>query len=201
MVQCLMELLLTSEGPRETDLSLRYLARENANATTLRSSWDCLLSLMKTNIERSGPTSRKPSLVPLELSFYDRTSKPTFEAAASELLERTTQGLCYHLSQKDIYLGEFKPKAKLVVKTTQVDAPRFPVIDAHLHLGSKFGGEWLGRPVEALLEALDAAHVRTVVDLDGGWGERHFRRAPQTLQRAFTRAVRSFRRGGLVTVA
>ena len=74
-------------------------------------------------------------------------------------------------SQRDIYLGEFKPQAKLVVKTTQVDAPRFPVIDAHLHLGSKFGGEWLEKPVEALLEALDAAHVRTVVDLDGGWGE------------------------------
>lgn len=75
------------------------------------------------------------------------------------------------LPKRDIYLGEFRPKAELVVKTTQVDAPRFPVIDAHLHLGLPFGGAWSKGPVEALLEALDAAHVTTVVDLDGGWGE------------------------------
>ena len=76
------------------------------------------------------------------------------------------------LSQKrDLYLGEFKPRAKLVVKETLVEAPRFPVIDAHIHLGPPFGGSWLEQPVERLLEALDKAHVETVVDLDGGWGE------------------------------
>ncbi len=75
------------------------------------------------------------------------------------------------MAKRDIYLSEFKPRPKLVVKTTQVDAPRFPVIDAHIHLGSPFGGEWLDKPIEELFDALDAAHVKTVVDLDGGWGE------------------------------
>ena len=87
----------------------------------------------------------------------------------------------------DISLGEFKPRAKLTVKATQVAAPRFRVVDAHLHLGSPFGGEWLERPVDELLDALDAAHIGTVVDLDGGWGEgildrhlKHFKeRAPE----------------------
>ncbi len=87
----------------------------------------------------------------------------------------------------NILLGEYKPQSQLVVGESFVETPRFPVIDAHIHLGSKFGGRWLGRPLEALFDALDAAHVRTVVDLDGGWGEaildthlRHFKeRAPE----------------------
>lgn len=71
----------------------------------------------------------------------------------------------------DLSLSAFKPTAKLVVPATTVAEPRFPVIDAHLHLGSSFGGRWLERPIENLLAAMDAAGVETVVDLDGGWGE------------------------------
>ena len=70
-----------------------------------------------------------------------------------------------------LVLPEFKPKPQLVVKTTNVDTPRHPVIDAHLHLGPPFGRDWSARPVEELLASMDAAHIRAVVDLDGGWGE------------------------------
>jgi predicted TIM-barrel fold metal-dependent hydrolase len=45
------------------------------------------------------------------------------------------------------------------------------VIDAHNHLGGEFGGGWDQRPVQELLDVLDAAGVRMLVDLDGGWGE------------------------------
>ncbi len=76
----------------------------------------------------------------------------------------------------------FRPRAQLVTKTTEVKVPRHPVVDAHLHLGPPFGGDWSARPVEKLLAALDTAHVRAAVDLDGGWGEdvldkhlRHFK--------------------------
>lgn len=55
---------------------------------------------------------------------------------------------------------------------TDVPGPRFPVIDAHNHLGAEFGGGWDRRPVQELLDALDEAGVRCLVDLDGGWGER-----------------------------
>ena len=90
-------------------------------------------------------------------------------------------------SKRDLYVSEFKPKTQLVVKETRVEAPRFPVIDAHIHLGPPFGGSWAEQPVEKLLEAMDAAHVKAVVDLDGGWGEnvldehlKHFKeRAPE----------------------
>jgi predicted TIM-barrel fold metal-dependent hydrolase len=49
--------------------------------------------------------------------------------------------------------------------------PRFPVIDAHNHLGAEFGGGWINRPINELIEVLDQAGVVLYVDLDGGWGE------------------------------
>ncbi len=68
-------------------------------------------------------------------------------------------------------LQNFRPTSKLVTKTTLVDTPKFPVIDAHNHLAEPFGGGWDQRPVGELLEQLAAAHVTHYVDLDGGWGE------------------------------
>ncbi len=68
-------------------------------------------------------------------------------------------------------LKDFRPKPNLVVQSTKVVKPRYPVIDAHNHLGETFGGGWVNRPVNQLLDLLDQADVKTLVDLDGGWGE------------------------------
>ena len=68
-------------------------------------------------------------------------------------------------------LKDFRPKSQLVTQTTQVDKPRFPVIDAHNHLGEPFGGGWDKKPLSELLDLLDEASVTHYVDLDGGWGE------------------------------
>ena len=65
-------------------------------------------------------------------------------------------------------LADFRPQSALVTHSTRVDRPRFPVIDAHNHL--EFGG-WAQRPVAELLDAMDEAGVRGMIDLDGGWGE------------------------------
>jgi hypothetical protein len=70
-----------------------------------------------------------------------------------------------------VLLEDFKPISQLVTKTTHIETPRFPVIDAHIHLQSPFGNNWTEQPAENLLRAMDAANVRAVVDLDGGWGE------------------------------
>jgi len=51
----------------------------------------------------------------------------------------------------------------LVVKSTRVDKPATPVIDAHNHLYS--AGD-----VREVVKAMDRSGVRTVVNLDGGWG-------------------------------
>jgi len=68
-------------------------------------------------------------------------------------------------------LENFRPRSKLVTKTTLVDKPRFPVIDAHNHLANPFGGGWDQKPLSELLDLLDEAGVTHYFDLDGGWGE------------------------------
>lgn len=73
---------------------------------------------------------------------------------------------------KDIMLlSDYRPHPKLVTKATHMGRPRFPVIDAHNHLGEPFGGGWDKKPLSRLLDLLDEADVRVYVDLDGGWGE------------------------------
>jgi predicted TIM-barrel fold metal-dependent hydrolase len=68
-------------------------------------------------------------------------------------------------------LVNFRPRSSLVTRTTRIERPRFPAIDAHNHLAEPFGGGWDKRPLPELLDLLDAAGIRMFVDLDGGWGE------------------------------
>ncbi len=70
-----------------------------------------------------------------------------------------------------MHLKNFRPQPKLVTKNTLVEKPRFPVLDAHNHLGEDFGGGWDKKPLSELLELLDESGVFRYVDLDGGWGE------------------------------
>lgn len=59
----------------------------------------------------------------------------------------------------------------LVTRQTTLEKPRYPAVDVHNHLG---GGKQVLTPerVARYLTEMDAAGVRTVVNLDGGWGER-----------------------------
>jgi predicted TIM-barrel fold metal-dependent hydrolase len=87
-------------------------------------------------------------------------------------------------------LENFRPRSRLVNKTTPVEHPRYAVSDAHNHLGEPFGGGWDRKPLSELLDRLDEAGVAHYVDLDGGWGEeilfrhlRHFKEpAPERFQ-------------------
>ena len=68
-------------------------------------------------------------------------------------------------------LRAYKPVPRLEVKTTQIKKPRYPVIDAHNHLGPLFGGESAMCSVDELISLMDEVEVKILVDLDGGWGE------------------------------
>lgn len=72
---------------------------------------------------------------------------------------------------RDLKLRDWAPRSMMVTKATAVDRPKFPVIDVHNHLG---GGKARLTPavVDRYLAEMDAAGVRTVVNLDGGWGDR-----------------------------
>ena len=68
-------------------------------------------------------------------------------------------------------LEAFVPRQVLRTATHLVPRPRFPVIDAHNHLGVPFGGDWSTRTAAELSAVMDAAGVERLVDLDGGWGD------------------------------
>ena len=72
---------------------------------------------------------------------------------------------------RELKLRDWEPRSMLVTKVTEVLKPAFPVIDVHNHLG---GGKRILTPqrVKRYLEEMDAAGVRTAVNLDGGWGQK-----------------------------
>jgi predicted TIM-barrel fold metal-dependent hydrolase len=72
---------------------------------------------------------------------------------------------------KDLKLRDWEPRSMMVTKVTVVETPAFPVIDVHNHLGG--GADFLTPArVKRYLDEMNASGVRTVVNLDGGWGER-----------------------------
>jgi predicted TIM-barrel fold metal-dependent hydrolase len=71
----------------------------------------------------------------------------------------------------DVPLSRYRPRSRMRTPTSHVPRPRFPAIDAHNHLGTAFGGDWPTRSVGELTEALDAAGIEGIIDLDGGWGD------------------------------
>ncbi|MGO9111051.1 MAG: amidohydrolase family protein [Thermoguttaceae bacterium] len=89
----------------------------------------------------------------------------TFSLMASAFAEAESPSDIHELKLKD-----WSPKSMLVTKTTNVEKPMFPVIDVHNHLGA---GKELLTPqrVAHYLAEMDAAGVRTVVNLDGMWGK------------------------------
>ena len=68
-------------------------------------------------------------------------------------------------------LRDWQPRSMLKTKQSVVEKPAYSVIDIHNHLG---GGKDNLTPerVKHYLAEMDAAGVRTVVNLDGGWGRR-----------------------------
>ncbi len=70
-----------------------------------------------------------------------------------------------------IRLADYRPRSARRGPVHEVRRPRFPVIDAHNHLGAAFGGSWAERPVDELLAVLDEAGVEMLVDLDGAAGD------------------------------
>jgi predicted TIM-barrel fold metal-dependent hydrolase len=66
----------------------------------------------------------------------------------------------------DLGLVDYRPVRQLRLPEHRVERPRFPVVDAHNHLGSEFSDGWDRRPVSELLAALDEAGVETVIDHD-----------------------------------
>jgi len=64
-----------------------------------------------------------------------------------------------------LLLKDWEPRSMLRVRETRVEKPAFPVIDVHNHLRE-------AQDPAKIIAEMDAAGIRTVVNLDGYWGER-----------------------------
>jgi predicted TIM-barrel fold metal-dependent hydrolase len=73
-------------------------------------------------------------------------------------------------------LENFRPRSKLVTKTTLVERPKFPAIDAHNHLGHYGGNAIEVASIDEVCAELDKAGITHYIDLDGGWGEAELQR-------------------------
>jgi predicted TIM-barrel fold metal-dependent hydrolase len=88
-------------------------------------------------------------------------------------------------------LADYRPVQALRVVATDPVVPPFPVIDAHNHLGTPFGGDWPARTAADLARVLDESGVAALVDLDGGWGD-HLRGEIQRWQETLPGRVAVF---------
>src|SRR4051812_41647014 len=72
---------------------------------------------------------------------------------------------------RELKLRDWEPRPMIARQVTSIAKPAVPVFDIHNHLGG--GASALTeKRVKQLLDELDAAGVKTVVNLDGGWGPR-----------------------------
>jgi len=73
------------------------------------------------------------------------------------------------MKEEFLSLGDFVPQSMLVTEEHLVEKAKFPAIDAHNHLGSAF---WYFEDVKKLVDLMDYCNIKTIVNLDGGWGDK-----------------------------
>ena len=87
----------------------------------------------------------------------------------------------------ELKLRDYLPRPALRVAEQRVERAARAAVDAHNHLGRWLtdDGDWAVTDVPRLLADMDAANLRTIVNLDGRWGdeleanlERYDRRYP-----------------------
>jgi hypothetical protein len=70
-------------------------------------------------------------------------------------------------SLSELRLRDYRPRSMLRAPAHEVPRPRFPVVDAHNHLGRWLTPDWSAPDVGALIDVMDACNVQTIVNLDG----------------------------------
>ena len=83
------------------------------------------------------------------------------------------------MTVQDLLLRDYKPKSKLVIEEHIPQKAKFPVFDAHVHLGkwkvagheAALDGDWSMEDVPESLAVLDDLNVRYLASMDGGWGD------------------------------
>jgi len=111
--------------------------------------------LLPIGIRPTRRASAATRAVPLWTSDPDRSFPPA------------VAGLC------DLPLREWRPVSQLQTSTQPVSTSRFPIVDAHSHIGRWLSpdGEWMQPDVSMLLDLMDQCNVQALVNIDGLWGD------------------------------
>lgn len=68
---------------------------------------------------------------------------------------------------RELKLRDYRPRSSLRAPIHLVPRARFPVVDAHNHLGRWLTPDWAAPDVGALLALMDACDIQAIVNLDG----------------------------------
>jgi predicted TIM-barrel fold metal-dependent hydrolase len=71
----------------------------------------------------------------------------------------------------NLRLVDYTPVPAIRRPESVVNRPLVPAVDVHNHLGRWLTGDWIAPDVPALCDLMDVAGVRTIVNLDGRWGD------------------------------
>jgi predicted TIM-barrel fold metal-dependent hydrolase len=74
-------------------------------------------------------------------------------------------------SLADLRLRDYRPRSMLRVQEHRVERARFPVVDAHNHLGRWLTKEWAAPDVGELLALMEFRNIHAIVNLDGRWDD------------------------------
>jgi len=109
---------------------------------------------------------------PANVCFGGKDKKTLFITARTSLysVRMRVSGVERSEDIRELKLRDWEPRSMLKTKESVVNKPAYPLIDVHNHLGGGRDRLTPGR-VKGYLAEMDAAGVRTVVNLDGGWGE------------------------------
>ncbi|MBC8461016.1 MAG: amidohydrolase family protein [Deltaproteobacteria bacterium] len=73
-------------------------------------------------------------------------------------------------NQEKLLLTDFVPRSMLELEEHKIEMPKFPVIDAHNHLGKR-GDRWAVPDVDKLVADMDSCGLKVIVNVDGCWGD------------------------------
>jgi predicted TIM-barrel fold metal-dependent hydrolase len=121
-------------------------------------------------LRKARPACRTAGFMGRQERRYGRIAAVMVAGTAFLFVARTARGE-EAADIRQLKLSDWQPRSMLVSKVTDVAKPRFPAIDVHNHLGA--GRDQLTpERVAAYVTEMNEAGVRTVVNLDGGWGQR-----------------------------
>ncbi len=111
-----------------------------------------------------------PSVAACQVVAPDASKTTAANQEASEQPRSNLSSATRGVSVEPLHLSDFRPTPKLQVKTTELGAAKFPVVDAHTHFYFKLRHD--KDALDAFVKTMDRNNIKVCVSLDGQLGSR-----------------------------